>query len=116
MERAARDGSVEAQVLLSALCIRGLANAKSPDQDNKADPLFMADTTSEPDFETAKRWAERATRAGSAEGMALLAYVLLAARIHARSGRGPPALQTVCGRWLPAGPSRLRALAGPRRH
>jgi len=76
LERAARDGSVEAQVLLSALCIRGLANAKSPDQDNKADPLFMADTTGEPDFETAKKWAERATRAGSAEGMALLAYVL----------------------------------------
>jgi uncharacterized protein len=73
LERAARQGYVEAQSLLAALCVHGLANGKSSGQ---ADRLFAADEPTEPDFEVALKWAQEAAEAGSAQGQAMLAYVL----------------------------------------
>jgi TPR repeat protein len=75
LERAATQGFVEAQVLLSALYVRGLVNQTSS-QTPGSSGLFAGDAQSEPDFESASKWAGLAASAGSAEGQALLAYVL----------------------------------------
>ena len=110
----ARDGTVEAQVLLSALCIRGLVKCRSG-AGRRTDRLFMADTTGEPDFEQPPKGREARTRAGSAEGQALLAYILTSGPNPCRDLEGAhPVVQTGRSRWLPAGPSRLCALAGAR--
>src|SRR5204863_9297509 len=41
-----------------------------------ADRLFSGDTPADPDFVSALKWAHQAAEAGSAEGQALLGYVL----------------------------------------
>ena len=77
LKRAAQQGCVEAQVALSAMCLQGLAVDASPDAGiGKAEHLFASDTPADPDFESAAKWARIAAEAGSAEGQALLGYVL----------------------------------------
>ncbi len=79
LQRAATHECVEAQVLLSALCIRGLVSITSRPAgwgENGTKRLFASDAPADPDFECAEKWARRAAQAGSAEGQALLAYVL----------------------------------------
>ena len=85
LERAASHGWVEAQSLLAALCVRGLAgrrNGRPPGEVGGADRLFSVDAPADPDFETALKWARPAAEAGSPEGQALLAYVLKIGRAH----------------------------------
>src|ERR1700675_3840493 len=58
LERAAIQGDVEAQSLLAALCVHGLGNLRDSDP-TRADRLFATDETSQPDFETALKWARQ---------------------------------------------------------
>jgi TPR repeat protein len=79
LARAATHGCIEAQVLLSALCVRGLANMSSSvatAREDRANRLFASDAPADPDFEGARKWAHQAALGGSAEGQALLAYIL----------------------------------------
>ena len=79
LQRAASHGYVEAQSLLAALCVHGLAGVTSGDpvgSEPRADRLFAADAPADPDFKSAMKWARQAAEAGSAKGQALLAYVL----------------------------------------
>jgi uncharacterized protein len=67
----------EAQVLLSVLYIQGWAvEASSDPATSGAERLFAGDAPSGPDFISAEKWARMASAAGSAEGQALLGYVL----------------------------------------
>ena len=79
LQRAATHGCVEAQVMLSALCIRGLVSITSRPAgwgEDGTKRLFASEAPADPDFECAEKWARRAAQAGSAEGQALFAYVL----------------------------------------
>lgn len=73
--QAANHGSADAQALLAALYVAGLmpAGAGSGSASNR---LFEQETTGEPDFEAAFGFAEKAAEAGSAEGQAILGYIL----------------------------------------
>lgn len=80
LERAARDNHVAAQALLAAMLLRGLAGAAAS---LFAGPVHTGTTTAGPvpigpDFAAARRWAEPAAAAGSADGQAVLAYILTA--------------------------------------
>jgi TPR repeat protein len=78
LERAASHGWVEAQSMLAALCLRGLTGAINGNaiDDARADRLFAGSGPSDPDFESALKWARQAAEAGSHEGQALLGYIL----------------------------------------
>src|SRR5260370_21326783 len=79
LQRAATHGSLEAQLMLSALCINGLIKFSSDDASDvgiRADSLFADDVPTDPNFEAALRWSRQADQTGSAQGQALLAYVL----------------------------------------
>src|ERR1700677_1830866 len=78
LEKAAAQGYVEAQALLATLCLNGLG----PEQ--TAPVLFGAPSTAGPDFETSLYWARRAAQGGSAEGQAVMGFIL---------GSGPEALR-----------------------
>src|ERR1700722_587395 len=69
--RAATHGSVEAQLMLSALCINGLVSLSGPDfalDATRTDSLFAFDAPTDPNFEAALRWSRMAAQAGSAQG------------------------------------------------
>jgi TPR repeat protein len=77
LKRAAAHGNVEGQVLLSVLYIQGWAVEVGADQvSSEASRLFASDVPSGPNFPSAENWAGKAAVAGSAEGQALLGYVL----------------------------------------
>src|ERR1700722_9637967 len=76
LKRAAAHGNVEAQVLLSVLYIQGWAVEVGDDDGNEANRLFATETPTGPSFPAAENWARKAAVAGSAEGQALLGYVL----------------------------------------
>ena len=79
LQRAAAHGYVEAQSLLAALFLHGLAGAAggdAPEAEPRAGSLFASDAPVEPDFKSAMKWAHQAADAGSAGGQALLAYIL----------------------------------------
>ena len=82
LKRAAAHGSVDAQALLSSLYLQGLASEVSAEATNSAQSaqLFASDAPTAPDFEAAATWARRAAGAGSAQGQALLGYILRAVR------------------------------------
>ena len=74
-ERAADAGSAEAQFYLALLYVRGISVPKQSGGGAKA--LFLSDNQSGgSDFATALKWARRAAESGSAEGQALLGYIL----------------------------------------
>jgi hypothetical protein len=69
----------EAQALLAALYVRGLArgtNGAASGEETGAGRLFTGDETADPDFGSALPWARRAAEDGSPEGQALLGYIL----------------------------------------
>ena len=75
LERAAGHGFVEAQALLATLCLHGMA----PNLAGDAGPsvgLFASNAAAEPDFPGALKWARLAAEGGSAEGQAILGYIL----------------------------------------
>jgi uncharacterized protein len=76
LKRAAAHGNVEAQVLLSVLYIQGWAVEVGADHGSEANRLFAIETPTGPSFPAAEDWARKAAVAGSAEGQALLGYVL----------------------------------------
>jgi uncharacterized protein len=77
LKRAAAQGSVEAQVLLAVLYIQGWAVEVGGDEGGaEANRLFAIETPTGPSFPAAEIWARKAALAGSAEGQALLGYVL----------------------------------------
>src|SRR5260370_36866685 len=75
LERAAGEGHAEAQSLLAALYVHGLASVgHSGNAGTSADRLFTADEPTDPDFQSALRWARRAADTGWPQGQAMLAY------------------------------------------
>ena len=73
LERAANRGYVESQALLATLAIHGLiANSDTA----PGARLFASADATAPDFETSLRWARKAADGGSADGQAVLGYIL----------------------------------------
>ena len=73
LERAANQGYVEAQAQLATLAIHGLIARSEAGPGTR---LFAPAEVSEPDFETSLRWARKAADGGSADGQAVLGYIL----------------------------------------
>ena len=65
VERAAKQGYVEAQALLATLCLHGLAAGFADSASNASPGLFGSNTTAEPDFAAAEVWARKAAEGGS---------------------------------------------------
>jgi uncharacterized protein len=78
LERAARQGHVDAQSHLARLCLQGGGIASREDIAGgcAAASLFWANAAGKPDFVMAEQWSHRAAEAGSAEAQAVLAFIL----------------------------------------
>src|SRR5260370_1871129 len=77
LERAAGEGHAEAQSLLADFNVHGLRRVGHPGMAGiRAARLFTADEPTDPDFQSALRWARRAADAGWPKGQAMLAYIL----------------------------------------
>jgi hypothetical protein len=76
LQRAGDQGYIEAQALLATLYIHGMASDASTLSSAAATSLFNANTAVQPDFAAAEKWARRAADGGSADGQALLGYIL----------------------------------------
>src|SRR6195952_211239 len=76
VERAAAKGYVEAQALLATLCLHGMGPGFADASPNAGAGLFGGQTTSEPDYVSAGKWSRLAAEAGSAEGQAVLGFIL----------------------------------------
>ena len=63
LERAAGRGHIEAQTLLAALCVNGLADLRT--REGQAERLFTTEQQAGPDFESALTWSRKAAEAGS---------------------------------------------------
>jgi TPR repeat protein len=92
LERAAGRGHIEAQTLLAALCVNGLADLRAIAGEGQAGRLFAPEEQAGPDYESALKWSRLAAEAGSAQGQAMLAYVMT---------NGPEAMRDleVAHRW-----------------
>ena len=73
LERAANQGYVEAQTQLATLAIHGLTASADAGLSAR---LFAPTEAAAPDFETGLRWARKAATGGSADGQAVLGYIL----------------------------------------
>src|SRR5215472_13501633 len=82
LEKAANQGYVEAQAQLAMLAIHGMVAAATTKLSTR---LFGADETTPPDFETSLRWARKAAEGGSADGQAVLGYILTSGPEHLRN-------------------------------
>ena len=116
LQRAATRGHAEAHAPLADSIFKGFGPSGEPDRRDNAS-LFSAAEFREPDFAEARRWAERAAAAGSADGQAALGYILTAGPELMRDFEaGHPAVRTVSRGRLPPGRTRLWAVAdGARR-
>jgi uncharacterized protein len=77
LERAATQDHAEAQWLLAAVYIHGAKSDQDRQTGEFAQPrLFSTKQELEPDYAAAEKWARRAAECGSADGQALLAYIL----------------------------------------
>jgi TPR repeat protein len=89
LERSALHGNVEAQCLLAALLVQGLASAPEPSRGDGAARLFAEPATdaasATPNFDAALKWARMAAQSGSADAQALLGYVLTYGPDHLRN-------------------------------
>src|SRR5579871_901896 len=87
LERAANQGYVEAQAQLATLSIHGMLSpggtAERPVSGSAAN-LFAGNTAIQADFETGIKWARKAASAGSADGQAVLGYILTSGPEHLR--------------------------------
>src|ERR1700722_15509709 len=86
VERAAAQGYVEAQALLATLCLHGMAPGFADAGPGSGAGLFGGQTTAEPDYPSAAKWARRAAEAGSADGQAVLGFILTAGPENLRNG------------------------------
>ena len=73
LERAAAQGYVEAQAQLATLAIHGLVTQS---EDASSTRLFASQEATAPDFEAGLHWASKAAEGGSADGQAVLGYIL----------------------------------------
>ncbi|MET3594447.1 hypothetical protein ABID26_003855 [Mesorhizobium shonense] len=89
LRRAADHGSADAQALLAALCVAGLAGHENSDGGHNSETLFKSEFARDPDFETALQFAREAAQAGSPTGQAILGYIL---------SRGPKAMRDLDAR------------------
>jgi TPR repeat protein len=77
LQRAASRGHREAQALFAELLLHGRAHSTDADTSPQVrGGLFASNQVGEPDFSGALVWSRRAAEAGSADGQALLAYLL----------------------------------------
>jgi len=77
LKRAAAHSNIEAQVVLAVLYIQGWAVEVAGDESgSEANRLFAIETPTGPTFPAAENWARKAAEAGSADGQALLGYIL----------------------------------------
>ncbi|ESY64301.1 MULTISPECIES: SEL1-like repeat protein [Mesorhizobium] len=76
LRRAANHESAEAQALLAALYVTGLAPAEADGKGPGSERLFERDFSGKPDFAAALDLATKAAEAGSATGQAILGYIL----------------------------------------
>ncbi len=74
LERAANQGYVEAQAQLATLAIHGLMRRLGCGAQSRG--CSPSTEATEPDFETSLRWARKAAEGGSADGQAVLGYIL----------------------------------------
>ena len=101
LERAATQGFLEAQSMIAALYLRGIpgmepgaalqGEAGALLGDRPAAALFGASEAGKPDYEKAVAWATKAAEGGSADGQALLGFILTS---------GPEALRDVASQLL----------------
>ncbi|HET6197599.1 MAG TPA: hypothetical protein VFE12_17690, partial [Acetobacteraceae bacterium] len=73
LERAANQGYVEAQAQLATLAIHGMIAMSGGDLSTM---LFASDEAAKPDFDSSLLWARKAAEGGSADGQAVLGYIL----------------------------------------
>src|SRR5690242_385582 len=73
LERAANQGFVEAQAQLATLAIHGLV---AQSDDGPSTRLFASQEATAPDFDAGLNWASKAAQGGSADGQAVLGYIL----------------------------------------
>ena len=78
VERAATKGYVEAQALLATLCLHGMGPGFADAGPNAGAGLFGGQTMTDPDYPSAAKWSRLAAEAGSAEGQAVLGFILTA--------------------------------------
>jgi uncharacterized protein len=79
LERAADQGYVDAQARLATLFVHGLASVANAVPEQGANPsanLFATNDATDPDFDSAIKWARKAAEGGSADGQAVLGYIL----------------------------------------
>ena len=76
LRRAADHGNADAQALLAGLYATGLAEQEDHVGDSNSESLFERQSSRQPDFETALEFARKAAEAGSADGQAILGYIL----------------------------------------
>ena len=84
LRRAADHGSPDAQSLLAALYVAGLATQEPDGNRIGSESLFERDSSRQPEFAPALGLAKKAAEAGSATGQAILGYIL---------SRGPEAMR-----------------------
>ncbi|UCI09547.1 SEL1-like repeat protein [Mesorhizobium sp. B1-1-8] len=76
LRRAADHGNADAQALLAALFVAGLAGQEDDAKGKSSQSLFQQESSQAPDFSMALLFARKAAEAGSATGQAVLGYVL----------------------------------------
>ncbi len=76
LRRAADHGSADAQALLAALFVAGLAVDENGVEDKGSQRLFEQESSPAPDFSTALPFARKAAEAGSPAGQAVFGYIL----------------------------------------
>lgn len=86
LRRASDKGNAQAQALLAGLYMTGLNLQVGESGNSHSDQLFEQDATGDPDFAKAHELAVKSAQGGSANGQALLAYILTV---------GPPSLRNL---------------------
>ena len=76
LERAATQGFVEAQALLATLALHGISTNRQGHETRTPQALFDNPVGGQPDFASALKWARLAAEGGSADGQAVLGYIL----------------------------------------
>ena len=86
LERAANQGYVEAQARLATLSIYGLLSGSgmASQEPGSSARLFASNEATAPEFEIGVKWARKAAEGGSADGQAVLGYILTSGPEHLR--------------------------------
>jgi TPR repeat protein len=87
LERAANQGYVEAQARLATLSIYGLLSGSgmAAQESSSSTSLFASNEATAPEFDVGIKWARKAAEGGSADGQAVLGYILTSGPDHLRN-------------------------------